>query len=225
VHPFERVYEHRGALRSSRRPTRFLLRGHMLTMTEAAMLLIGFSALGCYGDPSHPCIAGLDHGASYKITLGDLIPDVPLHPGSTSCNQVKEFDSLATGSAMNVTLPKGQWMPNQYCEVPLADLSTDLGLMLTPIGNFAGSANGGQPPEDMFVVNEKGASGSCPIQWSLGAVSRNGVAAFPPGTPGQDLFVVREVVWTEGPSCPAPIAESGASACFDAWKFSLEKLP
>lgn len=193
----------------------------MLRAAGLLCLVVPLVAAGCY-DSAHPCVKGLEHGGSYRITLGEQLPAVPLHTGSVSCN-ARAFDSLKTGSALELTLPEGQWGGNQYCEVPLADLTTDLGLMLSPVGNYGGAANGGQPDEDMFVVNELGLSGGCPIRWSLGATSRNGGAAFPAGLPGQDLFVVRSVQWSTMPGCP-PLNSDGSFVCFDAWKITFENV-
>jgi hypothetical protein len=193
-------------------------------LTRRARLLPLLALLGgCYADSSEPCVDGLEHGASYRITLGERLPSVPLHTGAVSCGAIKDFDGLVTGSTLDVVLPKGEWSGNQYCQVPLADLKTDLGLMLTPLGHYGLSANGGQPDEEMFVVNERGSSGDCPLQWSIDAVSKNGVAAFPAGAAGQDLYVVRSVNWAVVPGCPPPNPDSIA-ACFDAWKISLEAV-
>jgi hypothetical protein len=97
--------------------------------------------------------------------------------------------------------------------------------MFTPIGNYGASATGGQPSEEMFVVNEMGLSDGCSIQWSVGAVSRNAVATLPAGLPGQNLFMVRSVAWFDNGTgkCP-PLNADGSFACFDAWKISFEKV-
>jgi hypothetical protein len=184
---------------------------------------IAAAAAGCY-DASEPCNRGLEHGASYRITLGDPIRGVPLQSDPTFCSDVQAFDTLKTGSTLDVSLPMGVWGGNTYCEVPLADLLTDLGLMLTPIGDYGGSARGGEPLEDMFVVNEMGSSAGCAIQWSLDATSTNAVAALPAGITGQDLRLVREITWADQPTCPK-LRPTGLSTCFDAWHISLAKLP
>jgi hypothetical protein len=168
-------------------------------------------------------VEGLEHGGHYRITLGEKLPSVPLHSGAASCDGATNFDRLATGSTLDVTLPEGAWTGNQYCQVPLADLDTDIGLMLTPIGDFGLAATGGQRPEAMLFVNEMGLSNGCPIQWSVGAVSQDGVAAFPAGRPGQNLFMVRLGRWYSQGACPA-MNSNGDFDCFDAWKISFEAL-
>lgn len=194
-------------------------------MLRLGFMLTTVAIVSCYAATDHPCVDGLEHGGHYRLTLGDKLDRVPLHSDGLSCGGIKDFDRLATGSTLDVTLPMGQWGGNQYCEVPLADITTDLGLMFTPIGNYGAAATGGQPSEGMFFVNEMGLSDGCSIQWSVGTVSKNAVAALPAGLPGQDLFMVRSVAWFDNGTgkCP-PLNADGSFQCFDAWKISFERV-
>lgn len=194
-------------------------------MRRLGLLVASVAITSCYESTNHPCVDGLEHGGHYRLTLGEKLDRVPLHSDGLPCAGITDFDGLATGSTLDVTLPMGDWGGNQYCEVPLADITTDLGLMFTPIGKYGAAATGGQPSEGMFFVNEMGLSDACSIQWSMGAVSKNAIGALPAGLPGQNLFIVRSVRWSDQGqgTCP-PANADGSFVCFDAWKISFESV-